>query len=78
MSVNNFSRTSLPLASAMSINLATLKIVSQKNFKEKTSGMPGIKPGASGCEARMLSIVLYGPPYVSEYFVGPVSSNRKS
>ena len=47
----------------LSINLATVHI---EKILGKTMGMPGFEPGAAGCEASMLSIVLCGPPQAAD------------
>ena len=33
----------------------------------KSLGMPIIEPGAAGCEARLLSIVLCSPPFINSF-----------
>ena len=49
-----------PLFKAVpSINLSNIK--RRKPHREKFFGMPRIEPGAAGCKARMLAVVLCGP-----------------
>ena len=78
-----FALSILTLSSALSINLGNINYFFEEKPLGKISGMPRIKPGVAGWEARMLSTVLCGPSldtpsftaHDDHYLMNPVSAS---